>query len=285
MEDSTLRRAAACTEAAWCHAVPGGTGTAVLAISIAKILNPQRLQNALNKLQNSHPVLKSKLHFNPISSAFSFVTSPTPFVQVKKFELLETSRILQNDQNTPKNDNHHAVSISPLQILLEHELNENSHWRNLHHSGTAVETAADMLFVSLYEVGLGKWVAVFRLHVAACDRTTAVSLLEELLVLMSGDGGGGGGNKKGKMELGIEDLVPKKLGKKPFLARGLDMISYSVNSLRLTNLKFKDVKSARKSQVARLQMNINQTQKILSVSIIYYYFKFNYVLIYAGSSK
>lgn len=121
-----------------------------------------------------------------------------------------------------------------------------------------------MFFVTLYEVSSSKWVAVFRLHVAACDRTTAVSLLEELLVLMNC---GNGRDKKEEMELGMENLVPRKLAKKPLLTRGLDMINYSVNSLRLTNLKFKDVKSPRRSQVARLQMNHNQTQKILSVSI------------------
>ncbi|XP_023540663.1 uncharacterized protein LOC111800960 [Cucurbita pepo subsp. pepo] len=263
MEDSrSRRRVATGTEAAWCRAVPGGTGTAVLALSSSSSSssappNLQLLQNALNKLQNAHPVLKSKLHYSPISSTVSFVTSPTPSVQVKTFKAPETSKIL-NDQNTLLNNNHHhAISISPLQILLEHELNENTAWCNLHHS----DRAADMFFVTLYEVSSSKWVAVFRLHVAACDRTTAVSLLEELLVLMNG---GDGRDKKEEMELGMENLVPRKLAKKPLLTRGLDMINYSVNSLRLTNLKFKDVKSPRRSQVARLQMNHNQTQKILS---------------------
>ncbi|CAB4287135.1 unnamed protein product [Prunus armeniaca] len=41
------------------------------------------------------------------------------------------------------------------------------------------------------------------------------------------------------------------------------MLSYSLNSLRLTNLKFKDTKSARSSQVVRFQMNQEETQRIL----------------------
>ncbi|KAG6596579.1 hypothetical protein SDJN03_09759, partial [Cucurbita argyrosperma subsp. sororia] len=267
MEDSrSRRRVATGTETAWCRAVPGGTGTAVLALSSSSSSssappNLQLLQNALNKLQNAHPVLKSKLHYSPISSTVSFVTSPTPSVQVKTFKAPETSKII-NDQNTLLNNNHHhAISISPLQILLEHELNENTTWRNLYRS----DTAADMLFVTLYEVGSSIWVAVFRLHVAACDRTTAVSLLEELLVLMND---GGGGDKKDEMELGMENLVPRKLAKKPLLTRGLDMISYSMNSLRLTNLKFKDVKSPRRSQVECKRRGIKLSSAMVAAGLV-----------------
>ncbi|XP_038903725.1 uncharacterized protein LOC120090244 [Benincasa hispida] len=257
MEDSTTRRrVAACSENAWCRAVPGGTGTGILAISSTAAPNLPQLQNALHKLQNSHPVLKSKLHYNPTSSTFSFLTSSTPFVQLKMFGSSETSKFL-NDQNAHNNGN---ISISPFQILLERELNDNTPWRNLQSSG---DGTADILFVNLYEVGLGKWVAIFRLHVAVCDRTTAVSLLEELLVLIK-SGGGGGGDKKEEVELGLEDLVPRNLSKKPLLARGLNLLSHSVNSMRLTNLKFKDVKSARRSQLARFQINQTETHKILS---------------------
>ncbi|KAA0043870.1 uncharacterized protein E5676_scaffold352G003990 [Cucumis melo var. makuwa] len=258
MEHSdTRRRLASSTETAWCRAVPGGTGIAILALSSTEPPSLQRLENALHKLQNSHPVLKSKLHFNHISSTFSFLTSPTPFVQLKIFGIPETSKILLNDQNALKGN----ISISPFQILLERELNDNTAWRSLNSSGS--DAAADILFVNLYEVGIGKWVAIFRLHVAACDRTTAVSLLEELLVLMTNDGRGGG-EKKGEVERGLEELVPRNLMKKPLLARGLNMLSHSVNSLRLTNLKFKDVKSARRSQLARFQINQTETNKILS---------------------
>lgn len=64
----------------------------------------------------------------------------------------------------------------------------------------------------------------------------------------------------------IEDLVPNKKAKKGLWERGIDMLGYSVNSLRLTNLKFKDSKSPRSSQVVRLQMNQKDTEKIIAVS-------------------
>jgi hypothetical protein len=74
------------------------------------------------------------------------------------------------------------------------------------------------------------------------------------------------GKNKGEVSLKIEDLIPNRKAKKPLWARGVDMLSYSVASLGLTNLKFKDTRSPRSSQVVRLQMNQNETQKILVVS-------------------
>lgn len=129
-----------------------------------------------------------------------------------------------------------------------------------------------MLFASVYALSNAKWVVVLRLHVSACDRTTAVSLLKELLVLMSeGEDGGiqSEVGKKGEVSLAIEKLIPPGKAKKPLWAHGVDMLSYSVNSLRLTNLKFKDAKTPRSSEVVRLQLNQIDTQKILIVSHFY----------------
>lgn len=74
------------------------------------------------------------------------------------------------------------------------------------------------------------------------------------------------GNDEEKISLGIEDLIPSGKAKKTLWARGVDMFGYSVGSLRLTNLKFKDTRSPRSSQVVRLQMNKNETQRIIAVS-------------------
>lgn len=127
-----------------------------------------------------------------------------------------------------------------------------------------------MFFATTYALSSTKYVVVFRLHVSACDRTTAVSLLRELLESVSEKVGGGlvneMGNNKGEVSLKIEDLIPNGKAKKPLWSRGVDMLSYSVSSLRLTNLKFKDTGSPRSSQVVRLQMNQNETKKILAVS-------------------
>ncbi|KAL9425364.1 hypothetical protein AB3S75_032339 [Citrus x aurantiifolia] len=240
-------RIASGTEYSWCRAVPGGTGIAVLAILTSKVPETSGLQDALNKLQSYHPILRSRLHTNPSKNTFSFVTSPTTFIQVKSFNLSSTSKILESSER---------FSIAPLQLILEHELNENA-WCNLKCTSTT-----DMLYASSYALPDAKWVVALRLHVAACDRTTAVSLLKELLlVLVSDDDQEQEG--RGEVNLAIEALIPKGKAKKALWARGRDMLTYSVNSLKSTNLKFIDAKSPRSSQVVRLQLNKDDTERIL----------------------
>lgn len=257
-------RAAGGTEYSWCRAVPSGTGITVLAILTNKMPETTKLQDALSKLQTFHPILRSRLHANnPSKNSFSFVTSSTPFVQVKSFNLLSTSKILESSEN---------ISVSPLQLILEHELNQND-WSNLNRSKCI--NVSDVFFASTYALPNGKFVLVLRLHVTACDRTSAVALLRELLVL----GGQGEGERKetvmkeiigneGEVNLAIEDMIPKGKNKKGLLTRGMDMLSYSVNSLRSSSLKFTDAKSARSSEVVRFQLNKDNTDRILQVSLI-----------------
>jgi hypothetical protein len=76
------------TKYSWCQAVPGGTGIAVLALFVSKAPDITCLQNAIHKLQNSHPILKSRLNSNTTTNSISFITSSTPFVQIKSFTIL-----------------------------------------------------------------------------------------------------------------------------------------------------------------------------------------------------
>ncbi|KDP37320.1 hypothetical protein JCGZ_06774 [Jatropha curcas] len=256
-------RIVSATEHGWCHAVRGGTGIAVLAILTSKSPEIPHFENALKKLQNSHPTLKCKLHSHTKSSrsTFSLLTSPPNFIKVKHFDLSSTFKILENISGS-ENQN-----LSPLHVLLEHELNLNPWVKN---SDNGIY---DMFFATTYALPNSKWVVVLRLHGVGCDRTTAISLLRELQVVLvqEGEGGSGGGGRvemqienKGKICLGMEDLIPDGKVKKTIWTRGVDMLGYSVNSLGLTNLKFKDAKSPRSSQVVRLQLNQDDTQKIIA---------------------
>ncbi|KAI3447450.1 hypothetical protein Pfo_004115 [Paulownia fortunei] len=244
------------TELSWCKAVPGGTGITVLALLLSKPVDIPFLQNALRKLQISHPILNSKLHFDPASNSFSYFTPPAPHIQIKPFDLSSTSQILQT--NFPDENN----SISPLHLILEHELNKNS-WQNPDPSSDT-----DLFFASLYTLENNKWAVALRLHTSACDRTSAVALLRELLGMMEeGEGVVGVEGELGKemeVSLGIEEYIPCGQGNKPFWARGVDMLGYSLNSFRLANLSFKDTVSPRMSRVVRLQMNAEDTGRILS---------------------
>ncbi|XP_027363250.1 uncharacterized protein LOC113870906 [Abrus precatorius] len=233
-------RTVGATECSWCKAVPGGTGIAVLALLTSKPPHIHFLQTSLQKLQTSHPILRSRLQHNPNANTFSFLTSPTPFINIASHTLGSLPH-----------------STDPLQQILELELNRNT-WHDPTRS-----TSHDVFFATVYAIpDVAKWVVAMRLHVAACDRTTAVSLLRELLVLM--EESGTGAESKEEPGLPIEDLVPRAKAKKGVLARGLDVLGYSVNSLRLTNLKFVDPKGTRFSQVVRLQLNQNDTKGLLA---------------------
>lgn len=257
----TKTRTVGGTEYSWCKAIRGGTGIAVLSLLLTEPLDIPRFQVALNKLQNYHPILRSRIHHSNTSSltqdtTFTFITSPTPFIKIESHSVNVSSEILGRNPND-------AVSVSPLQQILEHELNRNT-WQDRSRT-----TGSDMLVASIYAMppDAKTSVVVMRLHVAACDRTTAVSLLRELLVLMKEEEENvvvRENDNKGEVCLAIEDLVPCRKGKKNIWTRGLDVISYSLNSFRLTNLKFNDTKNARFSQVIRLQLNDVDTKRVLA---------------------
>lgn len=107
---------------------------------------------------------------------------------------------------------------------------------------------------------------MLRLHTSACDRAAGAALLRELLELVGGGGTGRELKGSGEVRLGIEDLIPNGKANKPFWARGVDMLGYSLNSFRLSNLEFKDVKLPRTTQMVKLRINPQDTDKLLAVS-------------------
>ncbi|XP_073135450.1 uncharacterized protein [Henckelia pumila] len=248
------------TETSWCRAVGGGTGITVLALQLAKHINQSShsLQITLLNLLNSHPLLHFKLHYNPTTNHFSFLKSANPQIPLQFHDLPSTSKLLLA-LSTPNNSH-----ISPLHLILEHELNSNT-WS---HPSSFPCTGVDLVFGTVYALSHVKSVIVLKFHVAICDRTTAVSFLRELMVLAKEVEGGGETQKRTKIEgegdMGIESLVPSGLAKKTMWAHGIDMLGYSVNSLRLSNLKFKNTKLPRFSEVIRLKINTHYTAKILT---------------------
>ncbi|XP_047341646.1 uncharacterized protein LOC124945285 [Impatiens glandulifera] len=241
------------SEQSWCKAVSCGTGTTILSLLVSKPPNLSHLHNALQKLQNSHPILSSKITYSTAAAAFSLIIPST--IPLPPFKLNSFS------PPSPKDD---VVSLSHLHIILEHEMNINP-WSIPNLSSSS---GVPVFFGSVYELPEEKWVVVFRLHTVVCDRTTAVGVLRELKELMKEieekNGGVEMGNSCfGKVSLGIEDLFPVGKGKKGIWAHGIDILGYSVNSLRFSNLKFKEVSGPRCSQMVRLQLSIQQTSQIL----------------------
>ncbi|OIT01506.1 fatty acyl-coa reductase 2 [Nicotiana attenuata] len=183
----------------------------------------------------------------------------------RPFDLSSTAQILQQ----LKIPNH--TSISDFHLILEHELNKNS-WVNTATSSDHSDT--DVLFPSIYRLSDEKWAVTLRIHTSTCDRAAALALLRKLLELMSSEKGKGINENEGggveselgeKMEvgLGIEEYIPAGKANKPFWARGMDMVGYGLNALRFANLNFIDSESTRGSQVVKLQLNKEDTDRIL----------------------
>ncbi|KAK1437933.1 hypothetical protein QVD17_03733 [Tagetes erecta] len=238
------------TEQNWCKAVAGGTGITALALQVSKQPNVALFKKALQKLQNDHPVLNYMLNKNN-STSFNINPPISHDLPLNIINQLKTSELLRTLMSNGSN-----ASLSPLHVILEHELNINEWCDHVASVG-----GLQLWFANVYTLPDKKWVLVLRLHAGICDRTTAVSLLKELKEAM-GEGGGGGYKEKGNV--GIEELIPVGKTKKTIWAHGLDMVAYSVNSFTLTNLKFKDAKSARRSEVVRLKMSTQETHMLLT---------------------
>ncbi|KAK2454742.1 hypothetical protein QL285_002274 [Trifolium repens] len=245
-----LTRPVGGTEYGWCKAVPGGTGSTVLSLLLSKPPQIPHLQNALHKLQISHPILRSKIHFDTTTNTFQFVTPPNPRVQIQPFDLESTSQILQ----TQANDND---PIDPFHALLEYEMNRDT-WRDTND--------VDVMYASTYAIDEKRFALFLRLHTSVCDRAAAVALLNELLRLVARGGGDDGGEAKGsgdKVNLAIEDLIPEGKKNKPFWARGFDVLGYSLNAFRFSNLSFVNADPPRSSRMVRLQLNADETKRLL----------------------
>ncbi|XP_047150469.1 uncharacterized protein LOC124822504 [Vigna umbellata] len=233
-------------EFSWCKAVPIGTGVTVLSLLLSKPPEITILKNALHNLQNSHPILRSKLHLDPSTNTFHFLIPASPNVQVEHFDLASTASIVQAQSNGHDD---------PFHTLLEDQMNHDT-WRDYE------PRDLDVLYASIFTLSHDRFAVFLRLHTSACDRAAAVALLMELLRLFSDDGTGNIGEEK--VSSAIEDLIPEGKLHKPFWARGLDVLGYSLNAFRFSNLNFVDAASPRRSRIVRLQLNVEETKNLLA---------------------
>nr|DAD28865.1 TPA_asm: hypothetical protein HUJ06_030333 [Nelumbo nucifera] len=253
-------RPAGVTESSWCRGVVGGTGITVLALLLSKAPDVSALQTALHRLQTSHPILRSKLSHDAATNTFSFIIPSTSHLQLESFDATSTSHLLKR---LPTSASDHLVS--PFHRILEHELNRNpwssSKQEHHKHPDTAV------FFASLYALPDNNWVLALRLHTSVCDRTSAVTLLRELLVVAKEVKEGqlkGEQGKRGEFNVAIEELVPRGKANKTLWAHGVDLLAYSLKSLRFSNMDFKDSIAPRSSEVVRLQMKPDETRRLVA---------------------
>ncbi|KZV48964.1 hypothetical protein F511_09562 [Dorcoceras hygrometricum] len=245
------------TEYSWCRAVSSGTGNTVLALEMAD-RSPSdiaSLRKILHDLQISHPILRSKLHFDPTRKEYSFHIPSRPHVQIDFHDSSSTSQLIQTLKT------HQKCGISDFHLIFEHELN-NNRWVDPYSFPC---NGIELLFSSVYMLSETKSVVVMKLHAAVCDRTTGVSFLRAMMEESREDGGVEKGIKTdgGEVYLGIDSLIPNGVGRKTIWAHGKTMLGYSFNTLRLTNLEFINTKKPRFSEVVRLRVSSEVTARII----------------------
>ncbi|CAO1944323.1 unnamed protein product [Urochloa humidicola] len=237
-------RAPGGTEYSWCRAVPGGTGTTLLALRLScSAAAAAAAQAALRSLQSAHPVLRARLRTTPSGPTLAFPPAAPPPPPLFPLEPLPAPE-----------------SAADFDALLEHELNRNP-W--------AVDSDdAPVLFATLYELppATGGAALFVRIHTVACDRSAANALARELVALL----GGGEEGKEGQRvmedaaaEAALEERIPQRDTWKPFWARGLDMVGYSINGLRTSTLPFVETGTERSTQMLRLGLGRDETTRLL----------------------
>ncbi|OEL15580.1 hypothetical protein BAE44_0023397 [Dichanthelium oligosanthes] len=236
-------RAPGGTEYSWCRAVPGGTGTTLLAFRLSRGAAAEAVvaaQAALRSLQNAHPVLRARLRTGPTLAFPSAAPPPPPLLPLEPLPAPE--------------------SAPDFHALLEHELNRNP-WAD-----TESSDDAPVLLATLYELppAMGGAALFVRIHTIACDRSAANALARELIALL-----GGVEEEKERVpedaaaEAALEDRIPQRDTWKPFWARGMDMVGYSINGLRTSTLPFQEAGTERSTQMLRLGLGRDETTRLL----------------------
>jgi hypothetical protein len=243
-------RAPGGTEYSWCRAVPGGTGTTLLALRLAPggAAAVTAVQGALRSLQSAHPALRARLRPSPSGPTLAFPTPAPPPPPLLPLAPLPA-----------------PVSAPDFDALLEHELNRNP-WAESESSPS--DSDAPVLFATLYELPPPGGAALFvRIHTVACDRSATAALARELVALLSGaEEDGEREPEAAAAEAGLEERIPQQDTWKPFWARGMDMVGYSINGLRTSTLPFVETGTERSTQMLRLGLGRGETARLLDVS-------------------
>ncbi|XP_006645061.3 uncharacterized protein LOC102701397 [Oryza brachyantha] len=242
-------RAVGGMEYSWCRAVPGGTGTTLLAFRLAR--GGGGVVAAVQAVVDAHPVLRARLRGAASGSPTLAFPSAVPNAPPLPLAL----ELLPVPESAPD-----------FLSLLELELNRNP-WTAASAASEPEPDAPPVLFATLYEppppAGGGSALFV-RIHTAACDRAASASLVRELVALLASDGAAPAADPEdAAVHAALEERIPQRDSWKPFWARGLDMVGYSINGLRTSTLPFEVTGTERSTQMLRLGFDREETTRLL----------------------
>ncbi|KAK1263980.1 hypothetical protein QJS04_geneDACA008527 [Acorus gramineus] len=226
------------TESSFARAVPSGTGITVVVAHLTNPPIPSSLEHALLSLQTTHPILRASLQDSTLT-----IPSPPQPPELETHDPTSTSDLLAPLARAPD------APQPPLHLLLERELSRNPWASPVPVPVPAPAPApARVMHATLYALpARSEAVLALRFHASVCDRTSAATAMREVLGALRGGGGG-----DGAVSPAMEDVIPSESAWKPFWARGMDLVGYSVNAFRSANLAFEDARfDDRSSEMVR----------------------------------
>ncbi|EFJ33342.1 hypothetical protein SELMODRAFT_407067 [Selaginella moellendorffii] len=235
LEEGPFNRILGATEHNWCRAVESGTGITVLGLLFCRSVNVGVFQCALDAVLARHPRLLSQLVWiEPDKPAFQVNANATVAIQE-----------LAHGDDDPEDW---------LLQTIESEMNSNP-W-------TDRDAPVPVFFARLHRLG-EKSLFVIRVHTAACDRAAAAVIMSEFLHRLRGDDEQEGKDGDGVEELvSIEDAIPRGQANKPFWAHGVDLLGYSLGSLRHALLPFDNVEEPRRTELVRASLSLEHTKSL-----------------------
>lgn len=252
------------TEANWCRALDGGTGTGILGILLAKSIGVAPIQASLSLILAAQPLLRAQIVDE--QGRLSFDINDNVLLDIE----IINQEALQPVENTDRS------AQEPWLQIIEDEMNTTF----------PQQKPFRVIEARLYRFPNTDSLIIMKLHPAAADDVSTVSVFSQFLkhlqdFVMAEENGEDLQeliNRRLSVEMEkrlemdeevppcVEDAIPPGMASKPFWARGLDVLGYGLSSFRHALIPLENViDNNRKSRIIITDFGESDTSKILQM--------------------
>jgi len=251
------------TEANWCRALDGGTGTCIIGILLAKSIGVAPIQASLSVILAAQPLLRAQIVDKQGQLCFD----------INDNVLLDIEIINQKALQPVENIDRSAQE--PWLQIVEDEMNTTF----------SLQKPFRVIEARLYRFPNTDSLIILKLHPAAADYVSAVGITSQLLkhlhnFVMAEENGEDLQeliDRRLSIELekrlemheeiptSVEDAIPPGKARKPFWAHGLDVLGYGLSAFRHAILPLENVVDNRKSRILIADFGESATSKMLQM--------------------
>eukprot|EP00253_Pinus_taeda_P009517 PITA_09517 len=260
---STKCRPLGTTEANWCRALDGGTGTFITGILLAKSIGVAPIQASLSLILAAQPLLRARIVDKQGQLCFD----------IDENVLLDIEIINQEGLQPVENIDRRAQE--PWLRIVEDEMNTTF----------PQQKPFRVIEARLYRFPNTDSLIILKLHPAATDHLSAVGIssqfMKHLQDFVIAEENGEDLQElidrrmrvelEKRLEMGeevppcVEDAIPPGKASKPFWARGLDVLGYGLSAFRHAILPLENVVDDRKSRIIIADFGESATNKMLRI--------------------